>query len=210
MTETFGMYAWGKEATAELSPIAAPLDFFQPGFEVRVVDPTGADVGDGERGEIVVRGPCVARRLHKVLRDDVFDADGFYRTNDEGLVDGDRIHFLGRLGDMIKTAGANVAPAEVERALAGLDEVMFAVVVGVDDERRGQIVGAAVVPTDGDVVEVATLRERLRSELSSYKVPRLVLVLGSFAEVPMTPSRKVRKRELAQMIRDHGVDTGRR
>ncbi len=209
MTETFGMYAWGNEATAELSPIAAPLDFFQPGFEVRVVDPTGADVGDGERGEIVVRGPCVARRLHKVLRDDVFDPDGFYRTNDEGLVDGDRIHFLGRLGDMIKTAGANVAPAEVERALAGLDEVMFAVVVGVDDDRRGQIVGAAVIPTDGDVVEVETLRERLGSELSSYKVPRRVLVLGSFAEVPMTPSMKVRKRELAQMIRDHGVDTGR-
>ncbi len=208
MTETFGMYAWGNEATAERSPIAAPLDFFQPGFEVRVVDADGADVGDGERGEIIVRGPSVASRLHKVARGEVFDDNGFYRTHDEGEVEGDRIHFVGRLGDMIKTSGANVAPAEVERALSGLDDVAFAAVVGIADERRGQVVAAAVVPADGAVLDPSALRTRVRSELSSYKLPRRIAVLESFADVPMTPSMKVRKRELAALIERDGVDVG--
>ena len=205
MTETFGMYAWGNEPTADGSQIAAPLDFFQPGFEVRVVDAGRPDVADGERGEIIVRGPCVTRRLHKVARDEVFDRDGFYRTHDEGRVDGDRIHFLGRLGDMIKTSGANVAPAEVERALAALDDVMFAAVVGVDDDERGQAVAAVVVPEEGARIDPVELRERLRSSLSSYKLPRRILVLDSFAEVPMTPSFKVRKRELAALVERDGV-----
>jgi acyl-CoA synthetase (AMP-forming)/AMP-acid ligase II len=207
MTETFGMYSWGLEPTAEGSEIAAPLDFFQPGFHVRVVDKNGRDVGDGERGEIIVRGPCVARRLHKVLRSDAFDDDGYYRTHDEGRVDGDRIHFLGRLGDMIKTAGANVAPAEVERALTALPDIAFAFVVGIDDDRRGQVVGAAVVPVEGAMVDPAALRERLRSELSVYKIPRRVLVLDSFTDVPLTPTMKVRKRDLAAMIQRNGIDT---
>ena len=206
MTETFGMYSWGNEPTAEGSEIAAPLDFFQPGFDVRVVDPNGCDVADGERGEIIVRGPCVARRLHKVFRNDAFDDDGYYHTHDEGLVDGDRIHFTGRLGDMIKTAGANVAPAEVERALTGLPDITFASVVGIDDDRRGQVVGAAVVPVEGAVIDPANLRERLRSELSVYKIPRRILVLESLADVPMTPTMKVRKRDLAAMIRRDGID----
>ena len=207
MTETFGMYSWGNEPTAENSEIAAPLDFFQPGFDVRVVDPNGRDVDDGERGEIIVRGPCVARRLHKVIRSDAFDDDGYYHTHDEGLVDGDRIHFMGRLGDMIKTAGANVAPAEVERALTGLPDIAFAFVIGIDDDRRGQVVGAAVVPVEGVDVDPIALRERLRSELSVYKIPRRFLVLESFTEVPLTPSMKVRKRDLAAMIQRDGFDT---
>ncbi len=208
MTETFGMYAWGNEPTAARSPIAAPLDFFQPGFEVRVVDANGHDVDDGERGEIIVRGPCVARRIHKVARTDGFDEAGFYRTHDEGEVEGDRIHFVGRLGDMIKTAGANVAPAEVERALSELDDVLFAAVVGLDDDERGQIVAAAVVPVDGAVLEPSELRVRLRAQLSGYKIPRRFLILEAFAEVPVTPSLKVSKRELAELIERDGVDAG--
>ena len=186
MTETFGMYSWGNEPTAEGSEIAAPLDFYQPGFEVHVVDPNGRDVGDGERGEIIVRGPCVARRLHKVLRSDAFDDDGYYHTHDEGKVDGDRIHFTGRLGDMIKTAGANVAPAEVERTLTGLPDIAFASVVGIDDDRRGQVVGAAVVPVEGAVVDPAALRERSGP---SSRSTRSLAASWSSSRSPKYPSR---------------------
>jgi acyl-coenzyme A synthetase/AMP-(fatty) acid ligase len=197
MTETFGMYAWGHEGKGGRSTIAAPMDFFQPGMEVKVVDESGRPVGDGERGEILVRGVSVTRRLHKVDRSQAFDDDGFYRTGDEGLVDGDRIHFTGRLGDLVKTSGANVSPAEVERALLGLPEVAFATVVGVDDAERGQVVAAAIVVADGCEIDVDAIGERLRSELSPYKIPRRYLVLSSMAEIPMTPSLKVAKRELA-------------
>lgn len=200
MTETFGMYAWGHEGKGGPSKVAAPMDFFQPDMEVRVVDAFGAPVGDGERGEIVVRGVSVTRRLHKVDRAEVFDRDGFYRTGDEGLVDGDRIHFTGRLGDLVKTSGANVAPAEVERALLGLPEVAFATVVGIDDEECGQVVAAAVVLNQGADLDLASVGERLRAELSPYKIPRRYLVLSSMDEIPMTPSLKVSKRDLAALV----------
>lgn len=200
MTETFGMYAWGHEGKGGLSEIAAPMDFFQPDMEVKVVDERGRPVADGERGEIVVRGVCVTRRLQKVDRAEVFDADGFYRTGDEGLVDGDRIHFTGRLGDMVKTSGANVSPAEVERALLGLPEIEFATVVGVDDDRRGQVVAAAIVVRPDVELDLATIGDRLRSELAPYKLPRRYLVLSSMDAIPMTPSLKVSKRDLAALI----------
>jgi acyl-CoA synthetase (AMP-forming)/AMP-acid ligase II len=200
MTETFGMYAWGHEGKGGHSEIAAPMDFFQPDMDVAVVDEAGAPVGDGARGEILVRGVSVTRRLHKVERLDVFTPDGFYRTGDEGLVDGERIHFTGRIGDMVKTSGANVAPAEVERALIGLPEVEFASVVGVDDAQRGQVVAAAIVVRAGNELDPASIADRLRSELSPYKIPRRYLVLSSMDEIPMTPSLKVSKRDLATLI----------
>ena len=138
--------------------------------------------------------------LHKVSRADSFDADGYYRTGDEGEIDGDVIYFLGRLGDMIKTSGANVSPAEVERELVGIDGVGAAYVVAVDDAIRGQAVGAAVIPEVGAELSAIEIRRALRARLSSYKVPSLVAFFEA-GEIPVTPSYKIRKPVLAAMIR---------
>ena len=100
-----------------------------------------------------LRGACVTGGLYKVGREPTFDVDGWFHTGDEGEVDGWRVHFRGRLGDMIKTAGANVAPAEVVVALRQLDGVHEAYVMGLADPVRGQVVAAAVVPEHGAVLD---------------------------------------------------------
>ena len=200
MTETFGMYSWGDEPPVADYPIAAPMDELQPGFELRLVDEAGHEVPDGVPGEILVRGPTVTTRLQKVLRSDAFDADGFYRTGDRGVRHGSRVNFVGRIGDMIKTSGANVSPAEVERELLAVDGVAIAHVVALDDPARGQIVAAAVIPIEGVHLTEDEIKEQLRGRLSVYKVPKAIAILGSVDDVPMTPSMKVRKRELAALI----------
>ena len=204
MTESFGIYSWGTEYRAEGHPIASPIDELQPDTELLLADESGASVGDGEVGEILLRGPTITRRLHKADRAAGFDADGRYRTGDRGLREGDRIHFVGRLTDMIKTSGANVSPAEVEREILALDEVVAAHVVAVADPARDQIVGAVVVLADGASLTAEDLRTRLRSRLSAYKVPRRVVFLDSVADIPMTPSMKVRKQVLAAMLAESG------
>jgi acyl-CoA synthetase (AMP-forming)/AMP-acid ligase II len=200
MSETFGIYSWGTEPPHPERPLCAPLSLFAPGVDVKVVDDAGSRVTDRGRGEILVRGRTVTLGLHKVPRTDAFDADGYYRTGDEGEVDGHVIYFHGRLGDMIKTSGANVSPAEVERELVAIDGVGAAYVVAIDDATRGQVVGAAVIPEAGVELGVTELLEILRARLSGYKVPTLVAFFEP-GELPVTPTFKMRKPVLAAMIR---------
>jgi acyl-CoA synthetase (AMP-forming)/AMP-acid ligase II len=214
MTETFGGYWWGRfdadptpRARAGARALALrpgerrtpPLDVMQPGVELKVVDDAGRPVADGERGEILIRGTCLTPGLHKLARAAQFDADGFYRTGDEGEVDGRRVHFRGRLGAMIKTAGANVAPDEVADALRTLDGVAEAYVVGLPDAVRGQVVAAAVVPRPGVSLDAERLRAALHERLSAFKVPVHIVFLAE-DEVPWTASHKVRVSALAQLI----------
>jgi acyl-CoA synthetase (AMP-forming)/AMP-acid ligase II len=199
MTETFGMYSWGRERVVPAYPLCAPLDYFEPGYTVEVIDADGAPVPDGSSGEIAIRGPTVTRQLLKVPRSACFTEDGFYRTGDRGLRNGDRIHFLGRLGDMIKTSGANVAPPEVEHELIGLPGVAAAYVVDLPDPDRGSIVVAAVVCEPGAEVGPDQIRAGLKERLSSFKVPRYVEMLEQ-SEVPMTPSQKLDRRAFRELM----------
>ena len=208
MTETFGMYSWGNEPPDPSRSQWCPrLTDFEAGYDVKVVDEAGTRVLDGERGEIALRGPTLMLGLHKVDRSVVFDADGYYRTGDLVEVDGDGFHFVGRKGDMIKTSGANVSPAEVEAELMAIDGIASAFVVGVDDDRRGQVVGAAVVPEADVILDRDEVLATLRGRLSTYKVPRLLVFLG-IDDVPQLPSLKVQKPELARMIRARAEDRG--
>ena len=120
-------------------------------------------------------------------------------AGDMGIVDGQRILFVGREGDIIKTADSNVSPAEVEMEMQRLDGVHSAYVVGIPDEERGQLLVAAVVPRDGAQLDTDALREQLQERLSGYKVPRAYLVLQR-EEVPLLHSNKVARREIADLI----------
>jgi acyl-CoA synthetase (AMP-forming)/AMP-acid ligase II len=162
-----------------------------PGYETRVVDPdTGEPADVGAPGELWVRGPYLMQHYHRRSREQCFDADGWFSTGDLVRVDADGFfYFLGRRGAMIKTAGANVSPAEVERAIARVTGGAIAHVVGLPDPERGQIVAAAIVSEGADVDE-ASVRERLEPELSTYKIPKRFLVLTA-ADVPLMSSGKV-------------------
>ncbi len=207
MSETLGPYSYADILRAPNRPLCAPLDHIADRFEVRVVDAAGAAVGEGATGEIQVRGYALTPGLHKVEQAEYFTADGFYRTGDMGLVDGSRIHFVGRNGDIIKTAGATVSPAEVEMELQELQGVHSAYVVGVPDPERGQMLVAVVVPREGATLDFSRLEQALRQRLSSYKVPRVYLSITR-DEVPLLHSNKVARRELqALVVKKLGVTT---
>src|SRR5690606_12739852 len=101
--------------------------------------------------------------------------DGFYATGDRCRLNEDGYLFFDtRLGGMIKTSGANVSPEEVEIALLGEPEVLEAAVVGLPDDKRGQVVVAAVVRKSGTPADEAGLKARLRTRLSSFKAPKQI------------------------------------
>ncbi|MGH0038445.1 MAG: class I adenylate-forming enzyme family protein [Myxococcota bacterium] len=179
-----------------------------PGVEHKVVDPaTGQPLPPGSEGEICVRGDSLMLGLYKVERADTFDADGFYHTGDGGRFDASgHLFFTGRLGDLIKTGGANVTPREVEVVLEGRDDVKEAYVVGLPDADRGQVVAAAVVPHAGRSLDPEVLRGFLRGELSAYKVPKHFFVT-SHDELPFTDSGKIDKRRLGEQLAGLG-ETG--
>lgn len=199
MSETFGPYSYGDELRAPGYPLCAPMDHVADGFELRVADESNNQVGEGEIGEIQVRGYAVTPALHKLEREGYFTADGFYHTGDRGLVQGSRINFVGRGGDMIKTVGSNVSPAEVELELQQLEGVHNAYVVGLPDRERGQLVVAAVIPREGAVLDFEHIQAQLKQRLSSYKVPRLYVAITR-EELPMLPSNKVSRRLLETFL----------
>jgi acyl-CoA synthetase (AMP-forming)/AMP-acid ligase II len=161
-----------------------------PGFETKV----------DEHGELCIRGPYVMQRYYKRSREECFDADGWFHTDDLVRTDADGFHyFIGRRGSMIKSAGANVAPVEVEKAIARLSGGSTAYVFGVPDPDRGQAV-VAVIASDGDVDE-PFLRQELKRELSAYKIPKRIVAMPP-AQIPVLSSGKVDMNRLAMVFDD--------
>jgi acyl-CoA synthetase (AMP-forming)/AMP-acid ligase II len=174
-----------------------------PGFEAKTVDPeTGRMCAVGETGELWLRSPFMMEGYYGRDRSETFEPDGWFRTGDLFVVDNDGFfYFKGRSGEMIKTAGANVAPREVEAAILDLTGLV-AHVVGVEDDVRGQVVGAVVrLPAHQLNLDLDELRERLRTQLSVYKVPQRLLALPE-GEIPIMTSGKLDLRALKVMLRD--------
>ena len=130
-----------------------------------------------------------------------FDADGFFHTGDAGSVDPDgSVHFEGRRTEMIKTAGANVSPAELEVQLRACPPVKLARIVGVPDPRLDQLVVACITLKDGALATEADIRSFLRERVAAYKVPKRVLFFDD-GEIPMTTSAtKVRDEALVALV----------
>lgn len=171
------------------------------GVEHKVVDPdSGKTLPSGTEGELCIRGYNVMQGLYKIEREDCFDADGFYHSGDGGYLNEDGfLFFKARLGDMIKTAGANVTPREVEIAIDEQPEVQISYVVGLPHPDRGQDVTGAVILNTGETLAADELKQRLKRELSAYKVPRHLFFCPK-DEIPFTDSGKVDKRQLIKYL----------
>jgi acyl-CoA synthetase (AMP-forming)/AMP-acid ligase II len=151
-----------------------------PGFETKIVD-----------GELCIRGPYVMQRYYKRSREESFDADGWFHTGDLVRIDADGFYyFIGRRSAMIKTAGANVAPAEVEKAIAKVTGGAASHVIGLPDAERGQLVAAVIAVEPGAEFDESIVRERLTAELSAYKIPKRFAVMPR-SEIPLLSSGKV-------------------
>lgn len=160
-------------------------------LEARIVDPeTGVDVAVGASGELWLRGPNLMDGYDGRERHGTFTPDGWFRTGDGFRADADGYcYFEGRRGDMIKTAGANVSPREVEGVLRDVVGCELVIVFGLPDPERGQIVAAVLVEPPVDTPDDDVLRSLLRERLSAFKVPRRVLRI-SRADLPVLSSGK--------------------
>ncbi|MFF3571098.1 acyl-CoA synthetase [Nocardia jiangxiensis] len=165
--------------------------------DVRVVDERGEPVADGERGEVIVSGPNVMSgywnrpaETAEVLR------EGWFHSGDVATVDADGyVYIVDRMKDVIISGGENIYPAEVENVLTAHPAVASCAVIGVPDERWGEIGRAVVVLADGQEVDPQTLLTFARERLAGYKVPRSVHFVG---ELPRGGSGKV----LKSVVRD--------
>ena len=171
-----------------------------PGNTIRIVDPlTGQVLPRGATGEIAVKGPTLMLGYLRIAPETVFDAEGFFRTGDGGFVDEEgRLHWHGRLNDIIKTGGANVSPVEIDAVLAECPGVKVAATVGIPHATLGEMVVACIVRDDDAVLQESAVLAYAAKRLSSYKVPRRVLFVAE-SELTLTGSNKVKKGPLRDL-----------
>ncbi|MEM7407661.1 MAG: AMP-binding protein [Pseudomonadota bacterium] len=197
LTETYGNCAvTDADAPLDLrcNAVGQPL----PGVDMRIVNPdTGVNCPAGTVGEIRVRGYVTCGYLNDAARNAAaFDEDGYFLTGDLGLLDaGGYLYFRGRLKEMIKTGGINVAPVEVEEVLMSHPGVALAFVVPLPDAERDEIVAALIVAADEEPATESSLRALCIEALAAYKRPRQYQFVSA-AQLPLTSTGKVRKQAM--------------
>ena len=200
-TETYGNCAvTDAEDPLELRSTTQGLAL--PGMHIRAVDPAiDRLLPPNEVGELRVKGWVTPGYYRDAEQTRVaFDADGFFKTGDLGAIGDDgRVRFRGRLKEMIKTGGINVAPLEVEAVLLSHPAVKQAYVVGLADRGKGEIAAAAIELHAGATASVETLTAFCRERLASYKVPARI-VFRKADEFPRTATGKVQKPRLREEL----------
>ena len=169
-----------------------------PGIDVRVVDESGAEVGPGQRGELVAPGANVMRGYWN-NPDETTRAfrGGLFRTGDVGYQDADGyFYILDRLKDMIVSGGENVYSGEVEAVIYSHPAVREAAVFGIPDPKWGELVTACVVRKPGSTLVAEELIAHCRRSLATYKVPRRVEF--SETDLPKSGSGKILKTVLRE------------
>jgi acyl-CoA synthetase (AMP-forming)/AMP-acid ligase II len=167
------------------------------GVEIRTVDRDGEPLPRGVSGEVVIRGPGV---IDGYLDNPQANAeaffDGWFRTGDRGVLDEDGyLRLLGRLKEMILRGGENISPYEIEDVLLAHPAVADAICFGIDDEKYGERVGAAV--SLRAPVEERELIGYCRERLAAFKVPETVYVLEA---IPRTPTGKVQRKRVGAAL----------
>lgn len=176
----------------------APL----PGNILKIVEPiSGRLVPVGTVGEMCIKGPTLMSGYLGKAPEECFDAEGFFRTGDAGRVDeAGRFFWEGRMTEMIKTGGANVAPIEVDEVIARIPGVKRSQTVGVADDLLGEMVVACIVPSHGAELDEAAVIAACKDHIASFKVPRRVLFFRD-EDFALTGSEKVKSSEVRKLAR---------
>lgn len=170
-----------------------------PEVEMRCVDPAGNALPAGENGEILIRGPMLTTGYFgdPQATAEAIDADGWLHSGDVGHLGPDGyLRVTDRLKDMYISGGFNCYPAEIEKALSGLSGVLQVAVIGVPDERMGDVGKAFVIRAPDAVLTETDVIAWARDRIANYKVPRFVEFVDAF---PLNASGKVRKTELRRL-----------
>ena len=180
----------------DFETIATTVGRARPGLEIRIVDDDGAEQAAGAPGEVLVRGYSVMRGYlddpDETAR--TVDPDGWLHTGDLGTLD-ERgyLRIVGRKKDMFIVGGFNAYPAEIENLLLGHPHVGRVAVVGMPDERLGEVGVAFVVPAPGAELDSEALIAWSRGTMANYKVPRVVEIVD---DLPVNAGGKVEKEAL--------------
>jgi fatty-acyl-CoA synthase len=168
----------------------------QPFVDVRIVDADGRDVAPGERGELLFRGPGVTPGYWRMPEETeaAFEDGGWLRSGDIARRDEDGFYYIGdRAKDMYISGGENVYPAEVEAVIVRLPGVRGVAVVGVRDERWGEVGRAVIELEDGAALDPQRVRDHCREHLARFKVPVHVEVVQA---LPRNATGKILKHVL--------------
>jgi fatty-acyl-CoA synthase len=162
------------------------------GVQTRIVDESGLDVAPGQTGELWLRGPSITKGYWN--KPDVtaaaFEGDWF-KTGDAALMDADGYFYLvDRKKDMYISGGENVYPAEVEAVIAELEDVAESAVIGVADEKWGEVGRAFIILRQGSTLDPNMIIDHCRTRLARFKVPTSVVIADT---IPRTASGKVQK-----------------
>lgn len=183
----------------DVEVIATTVGRPRPGFELRLVDERDIDVPVGQPGEILLRASSI---MASYLDDPaataaVLTPEGWLRTGDLGTMDqDDHLRIVGRTKDMFVVGGFNAYPAEIENALLGHPAVRQAAVIGVPDERLGEV-GMAFVVAASSSLSDSELISWCRERIANYKVPRGVRFVD---ELPLNATGKVHKEALRAQV----------
>lgn len=195
LTETAGAVTY-TDFGDEPALIATSVGHALSNLEMKIVGPDHTELPLGEIGEVAVRGPQVT---HGYLDNPeataaAFTKDGFLLTGDAGRIDAaGYLYITGRMKEMYLVGGFNCYPAEIERIMGSMPGIAAVAVIGVDDERLGEVGRAFVVPERGFVLTEAEVIAWCRIEMANYKVPRSVRFLEA---LPLNATGKVAKIEL--------------
>ena len=169
---------------------------------LRIADDAGKDVPPGEAGEIIVRGPNVFQGYWR--KDEATKAamaGGWFQTGDMGRRDEEGfVYIIGRKVEMIISSGENIYPAEVERALQSLPQVAEAAVVGMADDKRGEVVAAFIIPRKNAPAAEEDLLLALQGKIAPYKIPKKIVFVDNF---PRNQAGKVLKRILRKRLENN-------
>lgn len=181
--------------------VATTAGCAMPGVEVRCVDTEGNTLPANEPGELLVRGYNVMRRYcdNPEATAETLDADGWLHTGDIAVMDKDGyIRITDRIKDVYISGGFNCYPAEIENALCDMEGVMQAAVIGVPDERLGEVGCAYVVAASDTVLNEKDVIAWCKERMANFKVPRVVRMVK---ELPLNAAGKVLKTQLRERER---------
>lgn len=164
--------------------------------DVRIANQKGETLPAGEVGEILISGPNVIKEYWQrpEATASAYHQDIWLRSGDMGYVDEQGFLYISdRLKDMIISGGENIYPAEVEQAIMELPQVESVAVIGIDDEKWGEVPHAVLVLKNGSKLDINQLVDFLTARLARYKIPRTATIVD---ELPRTASGKIRKADL--------------
>ncbi|APG26580.1 AMP-binding protein [Syntrophotalea acetylenivorans] len=171
-----------------------------PEIEVKLVDPdTGKEVESGARGELCCRGYNVMKGYYNMPEQtaEAIDAKGWLHSGDQAEVDTDGYYKItGRIKDMIIRGGENIYPREIEEFLYTMEGVLDVQVVGIPDEKYGEVVGAFIIRKEGVDITEEDVIDFTRTRIAPYKKPKHVIFVDAY---PMTASGKIQKYKLREI-----------